>query len=354
MEQKVSTTNTKAQILKAYEDLLKEVQTKKQENLKEVHQQQEEVKKVEAASSKNEEGIVKEIADLKLKISETLDKTGQNLLEEQRQLKEIQEAIGIEKRNLKDLYDISTNADSLAALLMAQTEKRRSFEEEIARKEKEFNEKMAVEKAQLETEIRKMREQWEQEKKARLQQLKEDKELLEKQRKREEEEYKYTLEQMRKKEQDAYALKKATIERELTEKQTAFDKEIAEREKAVAEAEEELNTLRKQAEQFPKEMEKAIADTAKRVQQELSTTYKFEKELQAKETEGELKLREQTIVTLQDKIKEQDALINQLSQKAEGSEKTVKDIALKAIESTSKTIILNKEDRSAVTKERVQ
>lgn len=344
MAQKISSSNTKAQLLKAYEELLIEVQEKKQENLKEVHVQKEEAKKVEVASSKNEEGIVKDIANLKLKISEMLDKTGHGLLEEQHQLKEIQDAISIEKKNLKDLYDISVNADTLAALLMAQEEKRRSFDEGIATKENEFNEKMAIEKVRLEVEINQTRADWEKEKQLHTLQLSEDKEQFEKLRKREEEEYKYTLEQNRKKEQDAYDLKKAIQEHELAEKRVAFDKDISEREKVVTEVEQELIGLRKKVEQYPKELEKAIAETEKRVKQQLEITYKFEKDLQTKETEGELKLREQTITTLQEKIKEQESLIKQLSQKADGSEKTVKDIALKAIESTSKTIIVDKEN----------
>ena len=345
MSAKVSSTNTKAQILKAYEELLKEVQSKKQENPKAVHQQQENIKKVASASSKTEEGIVTSISELKLKITESLDGIGKNLISEQHQLKEIQDAIAIEKKGLEELYQISANTDTLAAILMAQEEKKRAFEEEMDQKEKELQEKILAQKTTFENEMEKKRLEWEQEKKAKAQQLKEEKEATDKKRKREEEEYKYNLDHTRKKEQDVYALKKEVQERELAEKKSAFEKEIAEREKAVAEVEEELKSLRKQVEQFPKELEKAVKETEARITQTLETKYKFEKELQAKDTEGKLKLGEQAVKTLQDKIKEQEILIKQLAQKADGSEKTVKDIAMKAIESTSKTVIVDKESR---------
>ena len=104
--------------------------------------------------------------------------------------------------------------------------------------------------------------------------------------------------------------------------------------------------LREKAARFPAELEKAVKETEKRITESLQTTYKFEKELLSKETEGELKLREQTIKTLEAKIKEQEALIKQLSQKADSSEKTVKDIAIKALDSASKMPVAIKESKS--------
>jgi predicted RNase H-like nuclease (RuvC/YqgF family) len=111
----------------------------------------------------------------------------------------------------------------------------------------------------------------------------------------------------------------------------------------VKETEEELTSLRKKVEQFPSELEKAIKNTEKHISESIETKYKFEKELLAKETDGELKLREQTITTLEAKIKEQENLIKQLSQKADSSEKTVKDIAIKALDTASKIPVITKE-----------
>ena len=336
MPNKVSVNNTKAQILKAYEELLKEVEAKKADNPKVLHKEQEEKKKVASATAKTEEGIVKNIAELKLKIGDSLDAIAKNLLSEKEQLREIQEAIAIEKKNLEDLYGISANADTLAALLLAQEEKKKSFEEEMKNRKSEFDEKMAREKAAFGEEMKNQRAAWLQEKKETAQKQKEEKEEQLKKRAREEEEYKYNLAQTRKKEQDAYDLKKELQERELEEKRAAFEKEISEREKAVTEAENELNTLREQVTQFPKELEKAVKSTEVRITKELQGQYKFEKELLAKETEGKLNLLKQTIQTLEAKIIEQDNLIKQLSQKADVSEKTVKDIALKALDTASK------------------
>jgi DNA-binding transcriptional MerR regulator len=64
--------------------------------------------------------------------------------------------------------------------------------------------------------------------------------------------------------------------------------------------------------------------------------FEFESKLIEKQNEGELKLKEQTIISLQEKIKEMQAQIKELTQKANLAESNVKDIAVKAIESSSK------------------
>ena len=345
MEKKVSPTNTKAQILEAYNELLKQLEEKAADNPKEVREREEKQKTVEKAAANDEPAISKNITALKSNVAGVLDKIEENLLNEYKRLSEIREAINIEKTNLKELYEISAGADTLAAILLAQKEKKQQFEEEMAQKEKELNESLAAGKTVFEEEMTRQKAQWEAEKKAMQAALKEGKEQTSRERKREEEEYQYTLKLTRKKEQDIYEQKKATLERELAEKKAAFEKEIAEREKAVVAAEEELNMLRKKSEQFPKELENAIKDTEKQVTETLETKYKFEKELLAKETEGELKLHEQTIKTLEAKIKEQDNLIKQLTQKADSSEKTVKDIAIKALDSASKIPVMSKEPK---------
>lgn len=345
MIKKVSPTNTKTQILEAYNELLNKLQEKAADNPKELKEREEKKMLVEKASEKNEPEISKNISFLKTNVTEVLDKIEENLLSEYKRLSEIQEAIKTEKKNLEDLYEISSNADTLAAILLAQKEKKQQFQEEMAQQEKDLNDLLEFKKTTFGDEMAKTKAQWEVEKKEMQVGLKEEKERNDKQRKREEEEYQYNLKLSRSKEQDIYEQKKAGQERSMAERKAAFDKEITEREKAVLEAEEELKTLRQKAEQFPKELEKSLKETEKQITEALETRYKFEKELLAIETEGELKLSNQTIKTMENRIKEQENLVNQLSQKADSSEKTVKDIAIKALDSASKMQVLPKESK---------
>jgi len=54
-----------------------------------------------------------------------------------------------------------------------------------------------------------------------------------------------------------------------------------------------------------------------------------------KEVEGERKLNQQIIAALEKKIKEQEELIHQLTEKANEAGRQVQDIAIKAIEGAS-------------------
>ena len=83
-------------------------------------------------------------------------------------------------------------------------------------------------------------------------------------------------------------------------------------------------------------LEEAVQQKEKEVTDRLTTQFKHEKEILEKEYQAELKLKDQTIETLQGKIKDQDNLINQLYTKVEHADKNVKDIVLRAIESSGR------------------
>jgi hypothetical protein len=230
----------------------------------------------------------------------------------------------------------------LAALLMAQKVKRDEFEASLAAKRLTFEQQLESDKQQLDGEIQQKREQWKKEKTVAELQTKEENEVLKKKREREEEEYTYNLQLLRKKEADTYQEHKLKLDKELTDKKTSFDADIAVREAKVTEAEAELKLLRQKAETFPNELDKAVASAVNAATEKYQTEYGFAKELTAKQMEGEMKLKEQTIQTLQAKIQDLDAIIKELTTKATTAEASVKDIAIKAIESSSKLQLVEK------------
>ena len=335
MEQKISIKNTKNQIMDAYNELLKKLQTQKAEEPKKMRQQQQKLELTEQAKKLSNEGIVKGIADLKVAVSDELDKLAGKFTTEYKKFEELQKAIDIEKQNLEDLYQLSANTDSLAVMLLAQTEKREQFEQEMAQRKQELTDKINAEKEKHEAEMAEKRAIWKKEQADHQLMTKEEAANKEKERQREEEEYLYNLKITRKKETDLYEEKKQKQEKEIAEKKIAFEKEFAERKTAIEEAEAELVELRKKSQTFPTEMEKAVNEAIKSTTEKLETAHKFEIQLREKEVEGELKLKDQTISALNVKIKEMEANIKEMSQKTTKAETSVKDIAMKAIESSS-------------------
>jgi len=139
MEQEISTKNTKAQILAAYDGLLNKVQNAKAEVPKKVQEEKQREEKIMKSAKVSESGIVSEISLLKSKVGSSFDELEGKLLEEFKKLEELREAISIEKENLKDVYSLTATTDSLAAMLLAQKEEKEKFEVEMkAVKEKKL------------------------------------------------------------------------------------------------------------------------------------------------------------------------------------------------------------------------
>ena len=321
----LSEKNTKAEILKAYESLLKNVQNAKADVPKQIQEEKQRKETLEKVAKISDEGIVKSITLLKSNLSNSLDEILQSLTNEFKKLEEIRSAIAVEKKSLEDLYSLSANTDSLAAMLLAQKAKRENFEKEMNEKEKTFALDMAAKK-----------EQWEIEKAKQKAEEKEYTDELTKRRKREEDEYAYNRKIQRQKEQDEYDSKKLQLTKELADKKVQFEKEVAARELNLKNAEAELAELRKNNAEFPAKLEKALKDKESEVTKQLQTKQGFDVQLMVKQSEADIRLKDQTIASLQEKIKEQHVQLKEYTEKANRAEANVKDIAVKAIENASK------------------
>ena len=327
----LSAKNTKNEILAAYEELLQKTQESRTEEPKKVQEKQIQETAVKNAAASSYEGIVKNMSNLKIELSSSLDKLGDKFVSEFKKFEELQQAIQIEKKTLEDLYQLSANTDSLSVMMLVQKEKKQQYEEE-----------MTALKSKFEVDMTQTRLEWKKEQEETNLKLKEEADFLKKNRQREEEDYQYNLKLNRKKETDLYEEKKLKSEKELADKKTAFEKEFATREAQIKNAESELAELKVRTEAFPAELEKAMSAAVKNATEKLKAEYGFERELTAKQMEGDLKLKEQSIQTLQSKIKDMELTMKELTTKANTAEASVKDIAIKAIESSSKIQLVEK------------
>lgn len=324
---KVSTNLTskkKSEIIEAYEELLAKAQQQKQTPPPEEQRKAVDRKvAVEVANSLSNDQIVRSCAELKLQLGKALDELETRFSDEYRKFTEIQKAIQAESVRLEEIHEITVNADSLAALLAAQKERKERFEETTAKEEHDFQEAIAQQKVQ-----------WTKEKETYLQQQAEEKKSSQKAREREEEEYQYQKALSRKRDEDAYEAKRAALEAELKAKQQAAEKEFADREALVASQEQEFQRLKEENATFPVKLQTAVDEAKELLIEQLQRQYNFETELARKGEEGERRLLEQTIVTLKAKISEQEKLIEQLTRKADLSSQQVQEIAVRAIDSS--------------------
>lgn len=325
---KLSMSNTKQEMLKSYNALLKQLQEKREAELKPEQKVEEKrrSKVLEAASFLSSEGVVKGISSLKLEVSKMLTQISDKLEDEVNKLSGIQKAIAIKEDELMELYEIEKSAATLAALIEAQNQKRQEYESEMAKREED-----------LTREIEKTRAEWEKEEEKHEIEIKEQNSAEKKKREREKEEFQYTFKREQQLLKDEFEDEKARLEREIQLTREQMEKELAEREKVISKKEEELNELRKKVGAFPRELETAVNKAVKETTERIRIEATNKEQLLNKEFEGERRVLTTQIQAFEKTAKEQSEQISKLSEQLEKSYQKVEDIAVKAIDSSSRS-----------------
>ena len=300
---KVSTASTKQQMLDAYNELLKQVQEKRESELKPETEMEEKMmtEAVVIADSLSTEGIVKEVGNLKSEIGKLLGQLSDRLEEEVNKYRQVRKAIDVKEREVQEIYGIQKASSSLAALIEAQQQKRQEFEKEMAER-KETLERDA-------TELKK--------------------------REREKEEYLYAFQREQQLAKDQFQDQKTKLEKEIQQKKEQMEKELAERTKAIAQKEVEFAELQRKASNFPKELELTVSKAVKEAVGKVQLEAKNKEDLMKKEFDGERNVLNTRITSLEKTVKEQNDQIARLSQQFEKAYNQVQEIAVKSIEGSS-------------------
>jgi hypothetical protein len=323
---KLSDKNTKQEMIEAYEALSKQLQEKRASEINPEKRQEERVveEAVKTATTLVPENIDREIGGLKADIGKMLGEIAEKLSVESAKFRQLQKAVESKQRELEELYGIEKTAVTLAALIETQNQKKRDFEEEMAREREEAAQ-----------EINSTRSEWEKEQKIREAELKERDVADKKTRDREKEAFDYAFKRDQQAMRDKFNDEKATLEKEIARKKEAAERELAEREKNIAAREKELAELRTRAAAFPKELEttveKAVKDSVDRIKLEA----KNREDLLRKEFEGERNVLSTKIESLDKVLKDVSAQNAKLSQQAEAAYQKVQEIAEKSIEGAS-------------------
>ncbi|MBI4972447.1 MAG: hypothetical protein HZC16_01360 [Candidatus Omnitrophica bacterium] len=323
----LSTKQTKTEMIKAYNELLKRLEEKAEASLpeKKVEQQKKIEKEVVAkASTYTVESIVRNLADLHLGVGKAFSELSEQLVGEANKLKEIQQAIAVQRVSLEELHDIHLAADTLSALVREYEERRQTFEAEMKELEENFHTEMERKKA----EWKKEQEEYELNRKEKEAELK-------KLRQREEEEYQYNLSLQRKKEKDAYEEEKKTLLASLEEMRVNQEKTLGEREALIAAREKHLDELTKKVESFPAELSNAVKEAEAVAYKKADEHAKIERQLAAKDVEAERRVSELRIKILETTVKQQEEKLQRLIQELIDANEKVQNIAVKAIEGAS-------------------
>jgi len=324
----ITMKSTKKEMLEAYNGVLQQLKEKRAAELKPQEEIEEQKIKeaVEVTDSLSTEGIVREVSTLKLEIGGLLSQLSDRLEEEVGKYRQVRQAVEAKQKELQDIYEIERSALSLAALIEAQHQKHQQAEAELAARKEE-----------LTHEIETLRTEWGKEKKVHEAEIKERNADEQKRREREKEEYQYAFQREQQLTREQFEDEKTRLEREIAYRREQMEKELADREKAIVEKETELSELRKQVSVFPKELESAVNRAVKEAVQRVESEARNREELLKKEFDGERNVLNTRIEALEKTVAEQNEHMARLSQQVEKAYSQVQDIAIKAIEGTSRS-----------------
>jgi hypothetical protein len=151
---KLTPTNTKKEILEAYNQLVGKLEERAGEELR-PEKEKEERQDREVTVVAEELAAVKvseAIGGIKTEIGAALTDIAARIEEQTDRYRKVKEAVAVKEKELAAIFEIEKSAYSLAALVEAQKQKRAAFEEEMASRREE-----------LESAIKRGRTAWEQE-----------------------------------------------------------------------------------------------------------------------------------------------------------------------------------------------
>jgi len=347
MSKRPTSRDTKADILKEYaqlfdeqkkllsqlEQLKKDKESLEKKVPKEMEISKPEKKEIEEKMKEKEiatpkiatmDQIVEGLQSIRSGFGKAVNETSAQLVTEASTLAALQDRIADETNQLKLLYDLEVTNEILDQLIQEYTEKSTAFEQEAQQKQQAF-----------EFEMLEKNKTWQKEQEEHDRTVKEQNEIAELNFKREEIEYRYNLEQQRKLDNEEFELKLNKLQRELDSFEANKKKEWHEREKIIAEQENEFEALKQRVEKFPKELEAAIKDAKTKASQIVQREAQIKTDLRAKEVEGEKRVYEAKIKSLEEILKNQVQQIQALAAKLDTTLKQSQALAMKAIEGAS-------------------
>ena len=331
--------NTKAQILDAYNDLLKERNTleKQLEKL-----QQEKPDSPPLVSEKRSSGPLKAMSQQPVvqdKMTATIDtlvrlqsgfggavsELSEKLTSRATQLQALRLAVAEEMQQLKELHNLEAiQADTLDSLIQTYEDNTKAFEAEMSQRSDA-----------LDHEIHNLKQAWAKEQEEHNRSVKERDAEQRKTSQREAQDYDYTLTLQRSLAQTDYDQTQKDLYSQLAEAKKTLEEQWAEREKAIAQQERQFAELEAKVAAFEKEKEAALKQAKEKGKSSASAQAKVKADLRNKELDGCKRVYELRIQSLEQTIQTNEERIQALSKQLAAALKQVQDLAVKAIEGAS-------------------
>lgn len=333
----VSMSNTKKELLEAYEAVKKKLRDREKTVLdaEKARKQAEKQAAIAAADAETAQDPLHRLQDLRGSIGRELTSLADRFEAEMTTYKNVQAAVREKQEELQTIYEVEAAAADLAALIEAQQSRKEEFDAEMERRRLAFEEEM-----------RENRAKWDREKTQREQEAREQTEALKKQRQREKDDYEYAFSREKEQRRNTMEDEFSAMEKELTQKRADFEQqfklqrvELENREQAVAGQEAELAALRGEAEAYPEKLKLEVQAAEKTVTERLTSDFQKEKALIESRFDGEKNVLSSKIEALEKLVKTQETQIADLVRRQELAYEKVQDIANSAVAAAKKEFV---------------
>lgn len=258
------------------------------------------------------------------------------------QYKDLCEAVDMKKKDIKELYDIEVEANSLVSLINAHRDK----EQELKDKFKKMNDDMLAEfnekKADANAEIDRLNEKMQEVLKETRQQNDALKAALIQEREREEEEYAYATKRARKIADDKWADEKTTREKALAEKEAS----VAETEANLAAKEEKIEELERRVAEIPTLIETATEAGKKAGKADADKSNAFEVRYLKQENEYAQKALKDQVARLEADLEAAKDKNDILQDKLDAAYAQMRELAAETVKSTGGVKIIGNESNN--------
>jgi hypothetical protein len=333
----VSMSNTKKELIDAYEQMKKQLVASEKDLLD--AQKARELAEKEAAVSVAEKAVeadpIKRIHELRSSLGKELLALAEEFETEVDTYKKVGEAVRLKQVELQTLYQIEGAASDLVVLIEAQNKRKSDFETEMTTTQQLF-----------EQECKEKRDLWEKEKKEAAARLAAEKEQLKRERQRETEEYDYALSREREIKQNQLKDDLGALEKEIASKREIFEIETAKRteqldrrEHEIAEREKQVEELQRQVDGFDAKLNAAVDEAVKQITKQLNAEFAAQRALDAANADGEKRILESKAEHLERLVTTQAKQIEQLESKQENAYQKVQDIASRAVDAARREVI---------------
>jgi hypothetical protein len=346
-EAEVSTSSTKAELLDAYNRLRQQLEQKQEAELNadRVKEDRRRQAAVEVAETVATSGVEAKIGDLRQALGAALAELGEKLRQETERYSQVKQAVQAKQVELEEIYGIEQAAAALAALIEAQKQRREEFEAAMAARKEEQEAALAAERSALQEEVDTARAAWEKERLAAEASTKEARAAEERERKRRQEEFEYAFKRECQQRKDKLADELAQLEKDLAAKREEFARQVATKEGEladrgirVAEREQTLDALQARVDGFAKELNARVTEAVATVTERMTAQAEANERLMQAAMDGEKNVLLARIEALQSVVKGQEKQIADLSAKLEAAYAKVQDIAVKAVDSSSRQL----------------